>query len=58
VLVDITLSAVSPGRARAFDAALERTLGYAAGAFALGFLLSFALPTRARRDEPAEPVMA
>jgi hypothetical protein len=31
VLVDITLSAVSPGRDRAFDAALERTLGYAAG---------------------------
>lgn len=45
-------------RARAFDAALERTLGYAAGAFALGFLLSFALPAPARRDEAAEPVMA
>jgi EmrB/QacA subfamily drug resistance transporter len=38
-------------RERAFGAALERTLRWAAGAFALGFLLSFALPPRARRDE-------
>jgi EmrB/QacA subfamily drug resistance transporter len=41
-------------REHAFATALAGSLGYAAGAFALGFLLSLALPPRARGpgDEP------
>jgi EmrB/QacA subfamily drug resistance transporter len=52
---DALVRAGEAARREVFDRAAARTLWYAVGAFALAFLLSFALPPRVRRDEP-QPV--
>jgi MFS family permease len=49
---DALVRAGEAARREVFDRAAARTLWYAVGAFALAFLLSFALPPRVRRDEP------
>jgi hypothetical protein len=49
---DALARAGEAARREVFDRAAARTLWYAVGAFALAFLLSFALPPRIRRDEP------
>lgn len=49
---DALARAGEAARREVFDRAAARTLWYAVGAFALAFLLSFALPPRVRRDEP------
>jgi EmrB/QacA subfamily drug resistance transporter len=49
---DALVRAGEAARREVFDRAAARTLWYAVGAFALAFLLSFALPPRVRREEP------
>jgi hypothetical protein len=49
---DALVRAGEAARREVFDRAAARTLWYAVGAFALAFLLSFALPPRVRQDEP------
>jgi hypothetical protein len=49
---DALARAGEAARQEVFDRAAARALWYAVGAFALAFLLSFALSPRVRRDEP------